>query len=68
MPNIPKSFTVAEAAKELRVSDRTIRNLIDRGRFPNAYRLDPGSRSVYRIPVADVEAFQVQQQRSQEPQ
>jgi hypothetical protein len=44
-----------------RRSDRStrLRKLIEKGRFPNAYRMDPfNPQSHYRIPKQDVERFQ----------
>jgi excisionase family DNA binding protein len=53
-----EALTVQETAAFLGVSLRTVMNLIARGRFPGAYRLDPGvERSPYRIPVEDVKKF-----------
>jgi excisionase family DNA binding protein len=59
MSHIPNSelYTSIEAAKIFGVADRTIRLWIYRGFFPNAYRLDPTTRSVYRIPKEDIQAF-----------
>ena len=61
-----KSFyTVDEVAAILQVTDRTVRNLINRGRFPGAHKIDPDlSRSPYRIPKTDLEKF-IQRQRKQ---
>lgn len=50
-------MTQVEAARRLRVTDRTIRNYIARGLLP-AYRIK-GSRAV-RIERADVEALRQQ--------
>jgi excisionase family DNA binding protein len=62
-------FTVEQAAKELQVSDRTIRNLISRGRFPHAAKIDPQSpHSTWRIPRADLVTYQQQQAGHVQPQ
>jgi excisionase family DNA binding protein len=55
-------LTVTQIAKRLAVSNRTVLNLIDRGRFPNAYKIDPmAKRITWRIPIKDVETFELQQ-------
>lgn len=48
-------LTVSQVAEILKCTNRTIRNLIKRGSFPNAYKLDPNSKSVYRIPQTDID-------------
>ena len=46
------------AAEILGVSQRTIRNLIARGRFPGAFKIDPKSiKSSWMIPVAEIYNF-----------
>lgn len=51
-------YSVEQAANILGVSARTIRNWIKKGRFPNAYKLDPQSKkSSYKIPKIDVDSF-----------
>lgn len=61
----PYFYSVSELAELLNVTTRTVRNLIQRGRFPGAHRIDPGSeKSSYRIPRKDVEAFLVSQRES----
>lgn len=47
-------LTTAEAAERLKVSERTIRRMIERGTIA-AHKLDPGSKSVYRIPAQAVD-------------
>jgi excisionase family DNA binding protein len=60
-------FTVEQVAHRLGVSDRTIRNMIDRGSFPHAYRLDPNSnRSPFRIPQEDIENIEKLRKRGNE--
>jgi excisionase family DNA binding protein len=57
MPNSNEIYTAKEAAEILGVKGRTIRLWLLSGYFPNAYRLDPTKRSVYRIPKEDIQAF-----------
>ena len=47
-------FTTSELAKLIGCTNRTIRNMIDRGRFPNAHKLDPDSESsTWIVPFTD---------------
>jgi len=48
------NLTTEQAAEALQVSERTIRNMIKRGSI-HAHKLDPTSKSVYRIPHAEIE-------------
>lgn len=49
---------ITEAAQMLQVSKQTVRNMIDRGHFPGAKKMDPTRRnSPYRIPRAEVSAL-----------
>ena len=58
-------YLVDEVAEILNVTPRTVRNLIARGRFPNAYRIDPSNnRSHHRIPVSDLEKFLEKQKKA----
>ena len=50
---MPDTLTTTEAAALLKVSERTIRNMIERGSI-HAHKLDPNSKSVYRIPAAEI--------------
>jgi excisionase family DNA binding protein len=59
-------YTVEQVASILNVSSRTVRNLINRNRFPNAYRIDPGAKSAYRIPKPDLDAFLLLQRGKRE--
>jgi excisionase family DNA binding protein len=49
-----QTFSTQEAADKLGVSVRTIRNMIERGSL-NAHKVDPTTKSVYRIPMAEVQ-------------
>jgi len=49
-----ETLTTEQAAEQLQVSARTIRRMIERGSI-NAQKLDPGSKSVYRIPMAEIQ-------------
>ena len=54
-----KTLSAREAAQRLGVTSRTIIKWINRGSFPNAYKLNPDAlRSAYRIPFPDIEAFE----------
>ncbi|MFN3492529.1 MAG: helix-turn-helix domain-containing protein [Anaerolineales bacterium] len=55
-------LSVSQVAALLNCSHRHVLNLIQRGAFPNAYKLDPNSRSRWRIPKKDVDQF-IKQQR-----
>ncbi len=50
-------YTVAEVADLLKVSRRSVINMIARGYLPGARKLMPGLKSVYRIPKSDVERY-----------
>jgi len=50
-------LTTAEVAELLGVTIGSISHWIKEGYFPNAFRLNPRSRSYWRIPRKDVDAF-----------
>jgi excisionase family DNA binding protein len=52
-----KWYSVTEAAKELGVSDETIRRHIQNGRLPGAKRKSPVPRSPYVIPETAIKQF-----------
>jgi transposase len=53
-----QTISTKEAAAILQCSTKTIINLIDRGHFPNATKLDPTAKnSPYKIPLDDIEKF-----------
>jgi excisionase family DNA binding protein len=49
---------VKELAERWRVTDRAVQKWINKGEFPNAYRVGMGRGSHFRIPVSDVMAFE----------
>lgn len=51
------ALNVDQAAERFGVTPRTIRNWINRGDFPNAYRVGLTSKSAHMIPMSDIEAF-----------
>jgi DNA-binding transcriptional regulator LsrR (DeoR family) len=54
-PEQPTEFTTSQVAEKLGIVSRSVRGLIERGRFPNARKL-PGSTNTYLIPLSDLEA------------
>lgn len=48
-----RPLTVEAVAHRLGCNPRTARRLIERGRFPNAFRVDAGGP--WRVPVTDLE-------------
>lgn len=51
-------LTTKEIADQLKVTERTIINLIGRGYFPGARKIDPTRRnSPYRIPSLDFKNY-----------
>lgn len=52
-----KSLTIAQVAVLLSCSHRHVLNLLSRGHFPHAYKMDPSTRSRFLIPQADVDRF-----------
>ena len=52
-------LTTREVADRLGVTPRAVQAWIKKGKFPNAYKLDPDGRtSPYRIPESDVVSFE----------
>ena len=49
-----ETLTTEQAAEQLQVSPRTVRRMIDRGTL-HAHKLDPSAKSVYRIPMAEIQ-------------
>lgn len=49
-----EDISTTEAARRLGIKPRTIQKWIEQG-IIKAYRLNPSGRSVYRVPVAEVE-------------
>lgn len=53
-----KMIRVSEAARQLQVTPATIRNMIERGHFPGATKIDPTLRnSPLRIPEDEIKAY-----------
>ena len=50
-------LTSAQVAKMLGVTQTSISQWLKTGYFPNAYRINPRTRSPWRIPKSDVDAF-----------
>jgi len=64
-----KFLTAEEVAERLGVTDRTVRNMVLRGSFPNAFKLDPTTpRSSWRIPEADVIRLEQMRRGQVEPE
>jgi excisionase family DNA binding protein len=55
--------TVQDLAQKWRVSERAIQKWIAEGSFPNAYKVGLGKNSHWRIPNADVLAFEQQRRK-----
>lgn len=51
-------LTVPQLAVRWEVSDRAVQKWINKGYFPNAYRVGLGRGSHYRVPVSDVIEFE----------
>lgn len=57
-----KMLRTCQVAEILHVDESTVRNLIERGHFPGAHKIDPSRKnSPLLIPEEEVEAFQRQQ-------
>jgi len=56
-PDRKEVLSVVQVAALLGCSHQTVINLISRGHFPNAFKLDPNKKSVYRILKKDVDSF-----------
>ena len=52
-----RNLPVREVAERLSLTVQKVRWMIQDGEFPNAFKLGEGN-SMYRIPLADVEAFE----------
>ena len=57
-------LTTAEVSEILDVAQATISAWCMAGDFPNAYKLNPRTRSEWRIPKSDVDAF-IERRRTQ---
>ena len=47
-------LTTSQAARKLNITERTVRNWIE-DKVIHAYKLNPESKSVYRIPHSEIE-------------
>jgi len=54
---------VSEVAKRLGVTRITVWNMIQRGSFPNAHKVDPNKKSMYLIPEKDLEDLLARQKQ-----
>jgi len=54
----PEDMTITEVAEKLGRKQRSVLDLIKRGRFPNVRKL-PGRTTPYLIPYSDYEAYLV---------
>jgi len=59
-----QDLTTKEAAEILEVSERTVRRMIDRETI-YAYKLDPTSKSVYRIPDSEIKRILGEREKTQ---
>lgn len=51
-------YKVNEVAALLKVTPKTVHNLIERGHFPGAYKIDPTRRNSHvRIPKVEVQRY-----------
>lgn len=57
-------LTGAEVCERLRISRMTLSVWCRRGVFPNAFQIGSGERGRWRIPVADVEAYEESRRQS----
>ena len=48
-------LTTKQAAEQLNVNVRTVLRMIDRGSIRGAFKADPSSKSVYKIPAKEVQ-------------
>src|SRR5258708_1201473 len=61
-----KTVTATEAARLLRVADKTIRDWLRKGRFPGAERVKRNGIWQWSIPLADIEAVRLEEQKNTE--
>src|SRR5258708_6631993 len=61
-----KSVTATEAARILRVADKTIRDWLRKGRFPGAQRLKRNGIWQWSIPLADIETVRLEEEQATE--
>src|SRR5260221_13037105 len=61
-----KTVTATEAARLLRVADKTIRDWLGKGRFPGAERVKRNGIKQWSIPLADIEAVRLEEEKTTE--
>src|SRR5258707_13858379 len=61
-----KTTTATEAARILRVADKTIRDWLRKGRFPGAHLIKRNGIHQWSIPLADIEAVQREEAKNTE--
>jgi hypothetical protein len=53
-------FTVSELAQKYNVTKRVVLGWCERGKFPNAHKVDSGfGFEVWKIPASDLEGFEL---------
>src|SRR5260221_781300 len=61
-----KTVTATEAARLLRVADKTIRDWLRKGRFPSAQLIKRNGIKQWSIPLADIEAVRLEEEKTTE--
>jgi len=61
-----ETVTATEAARLLRVADKTIRDWLRKGRFPGAQRVKRNGIWQWSIPLADIEAVRIEEEKTTE--
>ncbi len=56
-----KMLRTKKVADRLGVTTKTVWNMVQRGSFPNARKVDPKARSIIPIPESDLEQLLMQQ-------
>src|SRR5437879_992440 len=64
--SIMKTTTATEAARLLRLADKTIRDWLRKGRFPGAKLVKRNGIHQWSIPLADIEVVRVEEQKTTE--
>jgi hypothetical protein len=61
-----KTTTATEAARLLRVADKTIRDWLRKGRFPGAQHIKRNGIWQWSIPLEDIEAVRLEEEKNTE--